>query len=337
MALEDAFNLIGNPYPSFIPANDLADGLDNNDDLLSVNTAYLSEETIWFWDQSANAGAGGYQEINQASSGRYIAPGQGFFVSANTTATFTINENMQSHQSDLFQRNTTSTVPSIHLIMTNGTATRDADIFYIDETTTGWDNGYDSSIFGGITNEFAIYTHAVADGNGRNLGIQSLPDNNYENMTIPVGVNAVSGTTITIDAATNNFPEAINIYLEDKLDNSFTLLDADANFSTVLENNLSGIGRFYLHTTSGVLSANDFATNTNISIYTSSKDNLRIAGVQNGTATVRLYNILGKEVLNTSFVGSGVNDINLNAFPVGIYIVKLTTENGTLNRKIIIQ
>jgi len=41
--------------------------------------------------------------------------------------------------------------------------------------------------------------------------------------------------------------------------------------------------------------------------------------------------------LNTSFVGSGVNDINLNAFPVGIYIVKLTTENGTLNRKIIIQ
>ena len=92
-----------------------------------------------------------------------------------------------------------------------------------------------------------------------------------------------------------------------------------------------------MHTTSGVLSADDFATNTNISIYTSSNDNLRIAGVQNGTATVRLYNILGKEVLNTSFVGSGVNDIKVNDIPIGIYIVKLTTENGTLNRKIIIQ
>jgi len=50
-----------------------------------------------------------------------------------------------------------------------------------------------------------------------------------------------------------------------------------------------------------------------------------------------LYNILGKEMLKTSFEGSGVNDIKVNAIPVGIYIVKLTTENGTLNRKIIIQ
>ena len=92
-----------------------------------------------------------------------------------------------------------------------------------------------------------------------------------------------------------------------------------------------------MHTTSGVLSADDFATNNNISIYTSGNDNLRIAGVQNGTATVRLYNILGKEMLKSSFVGSGVNDIKVNDIPIGIYIVKLTTENGVLNRKIIIQ
>jgi len=156
-------------------------------------------------------------------------------------------------------------------------------------------------------------------------------------MIIPVGINAEAGTSITIDAASNNFPSGINIYLEDKQDNSFTLLEADSNFSFTPENNLDCIGRFYLHTTSGVLSANDFATNTNISIYTSSKDNLRIAGVQKGTATVRLYNILGKEVFKTSFEGNGVNDITLNTIPTGIYIVKLATENGTLNRKIIIQ
>jgi len=64
---------------------------------------------------------------------------------------------------------------------------------------------------------------------------------------------------------------------------------------------------------------------------------LRIVGVQNGTASVQLYNILGKEVLKNSFEGNGVNDINLNNIPMGIYIVKLATENGTINRKIIIQ
>jgi len=328
----DAFNLVGNPYPSFIAANNSADGTNN---ILKVNDAdndYLTESTIWFWNQ----GTSSFNQINHASAAKYIAPGQGFFLSANGNNSLSITEAMQSNQgTDSFQRLTTR--PEIALSLSNGTATRNADIYYLEGTTTGWDNGYDSSIFGGVANEFAIYTHSVANGNGRNLGIQSLPPNNYENMIIPVGINAEAGTAITIDATTNNFPEGINIYLEDKQDNSFTLLEADSNFSFTPENNLDGIGRFYLHTTSGVLSANDFATNTNISIYTSSKDNLRIAGVQKGTATVRLYNILGKEVLNTSFVGSGVNDINLNAFPVGIYIVKLTTENGTLNRKIIIQ
>ena len=325
----NGFNLVGNPYPSYIAGNENADGTNN---ILTINSANLTENTLWFWNQST----GSYNQINQASTAFQIAPAQGFFVSATGSVNLSITEAMQSHQgTDSFQRLTTR--PEIELTLSNGTATRNADIYYIEGTTTGWNNGYDSSIFGGVANEFAIYTHAVANGNGRNLGIQSLPPNNYENMIIPVGINAEAGTVITIDATTNNFPEGINIYLEDKQDNSFTLLEADANFSFTPENNLDGIGRFYLHTTSGVLSADDFATNTNISIYTSGNDNLRIAGVQNGTATVRLYNILGKEMLKSSFEGSGVNDIKVNAIPVGIYIVKLTTENGTLNRKIIIQ
>ena len=325
----NGFNLVGNPYPSYIAGNENADGTNN---ILTINSANLTENTLWFWNQST----GSYNQINQASTAFQIAPAQGFFLSATGSVNLSITEAMQSHQgTDSFQRLTTR--PEIELILSNGTATRNADIYYIEGTTTGWDNGYDSSIFGGVANEFTIYTHAVANGNGRDLGIQSLPNSDFENMIIPVGINAEAGTSISIDAATNNFPEGINIYLEDKQDNSFTLLEADSNFSFTPENNLDGIGRFYLHTTSGVLSANDFATNTNISIYTSSNDNLRIAGVQNGTATVRLYNILGKEMLKSSFVGSGVNDIKVNAIPVGIYIVKLTTENGTLNRKIIIQ
>ena len=325
----NGFNLVGNPYPSYIAGNENADGTNN---ILTINSANLTENTLWFWNQST----GSYNQINQASTAFQIAPAQGFFVSATGSVNLSITEAMQSHQgTDSFQRLTTR--PEIELTLSNGTAIRNADIYYIEGTTTGWDNGYDSSIFGGVANEFTIYTHAVANGNGRDLGIQSLPNSDFENMIIPVGINAEAGTSISIDAATNNFPEGINIYLEDKQDNSFTLLEADSNFSFTPENNLDGIGRFYLHTTSGVLSANDFATNTNISIYTSSNDNLRIAGVQNGTATVRLYNILGKEMLKSSFVGSGVNDIKVNAIPVGIYIVKLTTENGTLNRKIIIQ
>ena len=325
----NGFNLVGNPYPSYVAGNENADGTNN---ILTINSANLTENTLWFWNQSTDS----YNQINQASTAFQIAPAQGFFVRATGSVNLSITEAMQSHQgTDSFQRLTTR--PEIELTLSNGTAIRNADIYYIEGTTTGWDNGYDSSIFGGVANEFAIYTHAVANGNGRNLGIQSLPPNNYENMIIPVGINAEAGTAITLDATTNNFPSGINIYLEDKQDNSFTLLEADSNFSFTPENNLDGIGRFYLHTTSSELSAADFDIKTNISLYTSGNNNLRIVGVQKGAASVQMYNILGREVFKTSFEGNGINDITLNTIPTGIYIVKLATENRTLNRKIIIQ
>ena len=70
---------------------------------------------------------------------------------------------------------------------------------------------------------------------------------------------------------------------------------------------------------------------------TSDRNNLRIVGVQQGKAQVRLYNILGKKVLNNSFIANGINEVTLPNIKTGIYIVQLETENGTLNRKVIIK
>ena len=220
--------------------------------------------------------------------------------------------------------------------MTNGTDERDTDIYYIDGTTTGFDNGYDSSIFGGVTNEFAIYTQAVANGTGRNLGIQSLPDNNFENMIIPVGINATSGTEIIISATSANLPTGIHVYLEDKEDNSFTLLDDSSIFQTTFANTSNGVGRFFIHTKTQPLSV-DQADLKNVSIYLSDDNYLRIVGVQQADAQVHIYSILGKQVVSTSFEGAGVNEILLPNLSLGIYMVQLKTKNGNLNKKIIIQ
>ena len=323
----NGFNLVGNPYPSYLAGNVNADGTNN---ILTINSANLTENTLWFWNQNTDS----YNQINQASAAFQIAPAQGFFLSASGSVNLSITEAMQSHQgTDNFQKTTSR--PEMNITMTNGTASRDADIFFIDGTTTGFDNGYDSSIFGGVSNEFAIYTHAVANGSGRNLGIQSLPNNNYENMIVPVGVNAASGSAITIEASTNNFPEGLKIFLEDKQDNSFTLLDADANFNTTLENDLNGIGRFYLHTTQSVLNTTA-ATLDNISVF-KVNNSLRILGLQKGKASVKLFNILGRQVLNAAFESNGTKDISLPRLAKGVYIVQLETAEGKLNKKIILE
>jgi hypothetical protein len=314
------FNLIGNPYPSYI----------NSGSILPNSTSALKTQTLWVWNQSTSS-----YDTKVTVDAFKIAPGQGFFVKSDgAEGSVLIAEADQSHQStDTFQR--TEARPEIYLTLTDGSASREAKIYFIDNTTTGFDNGYDGEMFGGVANDFAIYTHLVSNSQGKDYAIQSLPRDNYKN--IPVGVNAISGTAITIEASTTNFPEGMNIYLEDTSDNSFTLLDAESDFTTTLGSDLNGIGRFYLHTTTGALSTNDVAANNNLSIYTSTRENLRIVGVQNGTANIQLYNILGKEVLKGSFEGNGVNDIALPRLNSGIYIVKIATEKGTINKKIIIQ
>ena len=338
------FNLIGNPYPSYLAVNDLADGTNNlfrangtNGVAGNNGNVVLAEDTIWIWDQSLNAGAGSYSQINLASS-KFIAPGQGFFVKRTTdvgTLNFNFTEAMQSHQVDNFQKNANAR-PEIKISLTDGVSIKKSDIYYINGTTTGWDNGYDSTIFGGVNNSFTIYTQLVSNSTGQNLGIQSLPDSNYENMIIPLGINAAAGNKITISAESVNFPEGISVYIEDKTEATFTLLKDASKFSTTLSNDLSGIGRFYLHTTSRTLNVNEVNLD-HISIFTSSKDNLRIVGVQNGNAQIILNNILGKKIFSSAFNGKGVNDIKLPNLITGIYIIQLKTQNGKLNKKIIIK
>ena len=323
---DGGYNIVGNPFTSYMMTQNM----------LQDNTSVLKTETIWIW----NTANGSYDTKITADS-FYLAPGQTFWVRSNGPSgadddILHLETTFQSHwNDDTFQR--TDPRPEIHLTLSEGSLSRLAKIYYIDGTTTGFDNGFDGPMFTASDTSFAFYTHLVNDSDGTDYAIQSLPPDNYENMIIPVGINAISGTEISIDASITNFPEGMNVYLEDKEDDSFTLLDGSANFTTTLASDLNGIGRFYLHTTAGSLGADDLSMNNNISIYTSSRENLRIVGVQNGTATVQLYNILGKEVFRTTFEGTGMNDIQLPSLPQGMYIVNLGTVNGTINKKIIIQ
>ena len=314
IAITNGYNLVGNPYPSYIAANTAADSSNN---ILSVNTSILSEETLWFWNQATNT----YDAINQAPSSMYIAPVQGFFVETSGSNTLSITEAMQSHQSsDSFQR-LSNERPEISLVLSDGENTRGTDVYYIDGTTTGFDNGYDSTTFGGAANSFSIYTHLVANSNGQDLAIQSLPNSDLDTMIIPVGITAGAGEEISISANAINLPEGVNIYLEDKSDDSFTLLDSTSVFTTTPDEDLNGIGRFYIHTTATALSDNQVSL-TNVSMYLVDR-NLTITGVHSGDTNVRVYDLLGKEVHNTSFQGTGFNKITLPSLTTGVYVVQL--------------
>ena len=157
-------------------------------------------------------------------------------------------------------------------------------------------------------------------------------------MVVPVGITADAGKEITFTAEAMNLQEGLKVFLEDKVTNTITRLDeANATYKVTLTEALNGIGRFYVHTkASGVLSTTN-VTLQNVSVYTTDKTTLRVVGLSQGKASVKLYNMLGKQVFATSFNSVGVKDMNLPTLATGIYVVQLETESGKLNKKITLE
>jgi hypothetical protein len=324
-----AFNLVGNPYAASIAVNSVADATNN---VLTVNSALLSEQTAWFWDGSSSA----YVAVNQnpSQAAKFAPPGQGFFISSATGGGNLSFTNAMQTISTTATFNRQTEFSKIDLSMSADGQTSATEIVYFEGATTGWDNGYDSTNFSSAA--FQLFTDHVDNAWDDNLSIQSLPPNNYDNMVVPVGVYASAGQSIAISIGTTNWPEGVNVYLEDTDDNSFTLLTANTAFTTLLDSDENGIGRFYIHTTSNSLGDEDL-TLTDVVIYTPSKDILRILGLSSGPANVQMFDLMGKQVLNTSFNGQSVNDVKLPNLNTGVYLVTLVSDEGTVNKKLMIQ
>ena len=317
------WNFVGNPFPSYIRASEL----------ITANAANLTDthEFVYVWDNSENGGSGGYKAIAGTD---YIHPSQGFFVNAdNSNANnFSITEGLQSHQNGItFYK---SNISSIKLTMSNGSTIRNTKIKYENNSTTSLDPGFDAGTFTGTPIDFSIYTHLINNSEGLDFMIQSLPNSGHENMVIPIGLIADAGKEITFTAEALNLPTGLKVFLEDRLTNTFTRLDeANSAYTIALTEKLDGVGRFYLHTKASALNIDEVQME-NISIYTSNASTLRIVGLPQGKASIKLFNILGKQVLQTSFTSNGAKDITLPNVSAGIYIVQLKTATGQLNQKI---
>jgi len=179
----------------------------------------------------------------------------------------------------------------------------------------------------------------VSNSNGVDFMLQSLPKDEYENIIIPLGLNADAGKEITFSINHVRLPAGLMVFLEDVEKKTITRLDEDnSNYKIILEANSNGIGRFFLRTSTTdlrkTLAVNDFDLDK-ISMYLSSDRTLRVTGLKSDSASLTIYNILGKRVFHKNLKSSSTMDIALsNYIKQGIYILKLETKKGNINKKI---
>ena len=330
------WNLIGNPYPSYV---DFIPFFDANKDQFDTGVF----QAIYGYN-GAESGSK-YELYNNLNfpPGSKIAPGQGFFVASKTggstqDVTFTAAMRTIGTEDDFIPGNS----PTINkelakLQMSDATGSYSTAIYFADNVTRGLDPGFDAGAFSGIAD--GIYTNLVENNNGAEMAIQALPYDDFNDVVVPLGIKSDAGIELTIglDAATTTLPSNINIYLEDNVTNTLTLLNTgDYVFTPTTA--LDTTGRFFVHFSSMALSTDQYAVNE-VLIYTNQASKIVVVNGQlNTNTTAIIYDTLGREVLQQILDSSKTtNTINVNALKAGIYIVQLYSNSQRRTQKVLIK
>ena len=327
----DKWNLVGNPYPSFINVNSLVDA---NDNIISLNTGSLNDayEAIYLWDATAEE----YKIINQISSATYLNPGQGFYVLADSDGgDFSFNETMQSHQSgDWFERRIVGS-PTMNLIADFGGSQSITEVKYIEGATIGLDQGYDAGRFTGETANYFISSKFMdASFFELNLALQCIPSfNTIESDPIPINVFAIEETQITFSLELGNFPEDTFVFIEDVLLDTSTRLDVEgSSYTTIVNEDTNNSERFFLHTQTSTIGIEVLDENS-ISIFTSDQGQfLNVVGGVTEKSSFRLFDSLGRIVFESELRKS--NKFRLPILPKAVYIVQLFSGQKKIIKKI---
>lgn len=315
------WNLVGNSFPAFLSVTNL----------INANSSNLSPENqaIYVWDGAT------YQSVTTG----FIHPGQAFFINSNVASgTLELSNGLLSQETGVTFYKRQDTTPKIILNITDGQSYKSTEVIYLEGKTVGLDPRFDIGMFDGEPASLAVYSHLVSGDSDTAFEKQALSDTDISNSIIPIGIQAIKDREITFSSEISNALSGTIITLEDKLLNTFTELNDGNTYKVNLTDNINGTGRFFLHTSQKSLSIDNVDFLNTLTMYQSSKSVLTLKGLTQGETSVSIFDILGKELLNTSFNASATKDIALpNNLKSAIYIVKVNSSLGSISKKIILE
>ncbi|HUH28341.1 T9SS type A sorting domain-containing protein, partial [Gelidibacter sp.] len=273
----------------------------------------------------------------------HIAPGQGFFVASKAgggTVTFVPEMRTVGHinrfgvQKDQIAKH----VGFLKLDMTNGISTYSTDFYFNEQSTPGLDPGYDAAIFGGLAPDFSIYSHLLDDHDDMDMAVQSLPYADLLHGTvIPIGINAAEGQQLKISMPTAIIPEEADVYIEDQLKQTFTLL-RDRDYAFYADANVAGTGRFFLHVIPSTLFFGDQEDYSPQLFTSNSSRMLHITGSVKSNTTIAVYDLQNRLLLSTVLDEHATDQhLDLSSLSKGMYLVKLKNSSFDKLKKILIQ
>ena len=320
------WNLVGNPYPSYVRMTD--DSGDTTNNFLKVNAAAIDDtaEAIYGWDGTSYDI---YDHDDDASNRPdLIAPGTGFFIYAASDTNVSFTEAMQVHNGSIGFHGSLangSVLPrsaKVTIRMDDEFLSKNLRILFNDKSSIGLDRGGDIRAF--PFGESHIYMQLLEGYQNVDFAKQSLPYNNISLTTIPLGIKT-PGSKMVLNFVENTLPEYIDMYLEDTKENTFKKITDgfEINFDEAYE----GLGRFYLHFTDQLIP--ELPTDDNLRIYKGSDSDVMVMGAVGKNYSAKVYDYSGRLIKEVNFNHkTKINDLDSK-----MKILRIESEEGLTIKK----
>jgi surface protein len=320
---------IGNPYTTYYPATK-----NGESSFLNENYNALDDEFkgVYLWSTLQNKYVL-FSELDVSS--RFLAPGQGFFIKLKVGANSVLfNQDKRSLKpvdgNTAFAKNDDLYA---ELALGNDSYEVNTLIRFYSHATTGFDVGYDIRNFDGAT--FDLYTHLIDKSLDHNFSIQSIPNTDFENSIVPLGLNLTSTESIKLSLNAVNLPEGIHVVIEDRLLETFNQMDADNSFTPDFSKHTETKDRFFVHFKTSAALSTERLDLDKVSIFINNRL-LQFKGIEN-SKVVKIFNMIGQEILNKQ-LDMNTNEINLpQHLESGVYLVSVAANNQTTNQKVILK
>jgi hypothetical protein len=308
------YNLLGNPYPSYIDWKAP----------VGWTRGVIEDEgggkNVWIW----NGTLGNYGVYNSASSGdagtngvsRYIAPEQGFFVKAAINGIVTVADDVRCHSSQAWLKADDNNLRLNVTSILNG---------YSDEVLVEFGH----PVNGGAEKWFSMYAEAPSLYMPVDENIFSLRflGEASENPALPMNFKAGLDGNYTLTA--NGTESFSNVILQDLKTGTTQEMKTNPvyNFTSSTSDEAS---RFMLRFSPVGIETRD-AANNGIFVYNN------ILNVENpGVSVIAVYNMVGQKIAEKQTQNEGLIQIKLQV-GTGYYIVKLTTDQKAIAKKIFVK
>ena len=210
-----------------------------------------------------------------------------------------------------------------------------SEIYLNSNASLGMDVGYDAGLFAEQTPQLCLYSHLAQNDVGLKLAIQSIPKELTDTVVIPLGVNTLANTAVSVGLDSDVVPNWLHVYLEDTVENTWTeLSDHDYNFNSSTD--LQGTGRFFLYLSNQALNTPLFDTN-NFRIVSATRYVI-IQGALNIGDEINIHDIQGRELIEQNVTEpNNQTTVETSRLEPGMYLVRINSKRGAKTYKIIVK